>query len=391
MYPKALKSTNLTSRTLCRIIRPTYKPNFEPVTITNVEPIGSYSWGKQDRYSEPAIHIPGTPPLWVEPTFPLRLPRTTQKPPSTTPSAPQMYLLPMIAAVPFGFKWGNVDIVIGLSVFRALIVWLIGKPGIFGAPDQFSIDLDLAGRSLLFSPSEESSTQRRSSARYLGIGERFERHATKSTEFGAHHRIITYNMGGLSYVMRFQVDASLVQVRKTPGRKAHLRVHPNLRVIHDWQAPIVPASCLVEIKTRRVDMPWTPIETYIAMLLSQSPNLHTAYYDLDGVFHSCKKISLLETPRILNPYRGALQRLSTCIGNIRDTVLYWHRRRGLTRFRLVCEDGELYLQARGDASSGVLPDRWLKVLRGRWAPAYGRPPVVALRETEDPFLAWLKA
>ncbi|EUC62025.1 geranylgeranyl pyrophosphate synthetase, putative [Rhizoctonia solani AG-3 Rhs1AP] len=207
----------------------------DKVEATNVTSLGSYNWVD---HSIPTIVIPGAPPSWTEPNLPLQLEPDVGDSfiDQNTARLPMHPLEPMFRAIDVtqkqlgsNFKLANesIDIVTDRNSLRKLTRFISShgpnrdpRPG---SNREFRIDVQLAsnGRTLVLNRHEEDSV--RKSTGFNGYGHNFEKAtteeippllATNSTrthisrfKSTGHHRITRYDLLGLRFLVRYEVDA----------------------------------------------------------------------------------------------------------------------------------------------------------------------------------------
>ncbi|KAF8758791.1 geranylgeranyl pyrophosphate synthetase [Rhizoctonia solani] len=218
------------------------------VEATNVVALGSYDWVD---HSIPTIVIPaskhiGAPPLWKEPSLPLQLEPDTGDSfiDQNTARLPMHPLEPMFRAISvtqeqfkntINFSEEKIDVVTDRNSLRKLMRFIIShgpnrdhRPG---SNREFRIDVQLAlnGRTLVLTRHEENLVDK--STGFKGYGHNFEKATTEAsppllaTNSGrthishlrstGHHRITRYDLLGLRFLVRYEVDS----MESTPKTK----------------------------------------------------------------------------------------------------------------------------------------------------------------------------
>ncbi|KAG8745967.1 hypothetical protein FRC10_006530 [Ceratobasidium sp. 414] len=316
------------------------------VEITNVVALGSYNWVD---HSVPTIIIPGSPTLWKEPTLPLQLSPDTGPTfiDQNTARLPKSPFEPAIRAISVirGDLNNNprisdegIDVVTDRNNLRKLMRFICAN-----GPNrdlrrhrnrEFRIDAQLApnNKTLVLTRYDESAVD--DSTQFKGYGHNFEEAATKAhppivavnqtstvlsrLKTSGYHRIIRYDLLGLRFMVRFEVDAmtdeasplletsnvqenvddladlfanaSISEAHPTPLKPVVQVPNKPVRLIspqgselrHVVHGELVPQSSLVELATltSKFDITWSDI--YPQLFLSQTPILKVAKH-VDGM------------------------------------------------------------------------------------------------------------
>ncbi|KAJ7776845.1 hypothetical protein DFH07DRAFT_877028, partial [Mycena maculata] len=384
---------------------PTTTSAAKPAVITDLDSIGSYNWVKATaptiivpgayilstsrlRITEYTSSLPGSPPEWQNKATPYQVPADVglffvDQNGFRFPSA---MLLPLILAVdktheaggsPAAFEWADhFDFVTDRNGLRKLMRWIDGADAEL-PPKDFRIDMQLAGRTVLFNRWEKRTRENYSGFTY---GFNFEKASTDPAlgceESSGHHRIVKYDLNGLKMVVRFEVDAcipsganasrpaqsiddlvdSLAGINLSPmsSSSAPSPKSSNGLTIREGGA-VVPHSSLVELTTRterrEAEFDWT--DAYPQLFFSQTPHHFLAVHNR-GRFVAVKKRKLgspelRDVERTIQP---SLKKLRAALDVIKDIVVK-HGQRG--RLTLVCRDGKLQVFERVSTAS-CLPD-----------------------------------
>ncbi|KAJ3561667.1 hypothetical protein NP233_g10056 [Leucocoprinus birnbaumii] len=388
------------------------------IGITDCQYIGSYNWVSD--HEEDSIIVPGSPREWQEQPLPCTVPpdilghyrEQYDRRMSATP------LLPLLLSVnhwyerthaqPSKFPWHSVDFVTNRNSLRHLLRILrrdnCGSNGTGGHGGKdysrgsftnpyskpFRIDIELAGtKTILLNRWEPTDSEPLFINSY---GYNFENAFTReadavssideSGESARHHRINSYDFGGLKMVVRSEIDACIpaadslldtdsdegfpdadsttfipaLPPQLSPGptsTKFGLKIIPSLN-------PPTPQSHLIELSTTKLSnfSTWNAKERYPQLYFSQVPNHYLASH-VNGTITQINKRDLHKSPEILfyapivEPKLRMLRKLLEMIQG--EVVTQYRRSRGTRKsFSLVYINGRLKLFERvGDR---CLPD-----------------------------------
>ncbi|KAI6106598.1 hypothetical protein EV401DRAFT_2077827 [Pisolithus croceorrhizus] len=266
------------------------------VQLRNVKPIASYSWIDG---TTPCVVVPGYPRVW------------TNIPVKTVPADSGVHhvdrntsfmghrspLIPIFAAVDslhIDFKYRDLDLITDRNSLRKLLRCIDRQHD-----KTFRIDVDLLGKTCLLTRCEETLTD--TIKEFRGYGHEYVLAATKprrgSEEEISHHRIISYDFGGLKILLRSAVDAYAepsseddsflasfsalsIGTRRTSKFSNDSVYSSRFGVKVKLTSPriVLPQSSVIEIKTRAScrELDWK--EVYPQLYLSQTPYLYLAKY-----------------------------------------------------------------------------------------------------------------
>ncbi|KZP03187.1 hypothetical protein FIBSPDRAFT_688699, partial [Athelia psychrophila] len=339
--------------------------------------VGSYSWTNS---ATPTIIVPGSPRQWLDRALPFKVKpdfgvvfvdqnafRMKDKP-----------LLPLIRAVelmgntspqlavpsgvggPERVDWGKVDFVTDRGNLRKLLRWINGT----NAERVLRIDTQLAGDGTVLLNRWETRTREDGQGSY---GFNLEKAATSPLagceEATSYHRIVKYDLGGLSMVVRFEVDAfippgqrekvddeSFLKAFSAPTVSgAPIPAKPGgLTIRHGGQ--MVPQSSLIELKSGRIKWP----EVYPQLYVSQTPWLYKAAHE-NGQFHKVTKVGLVspEMEEVAEKSNVKFERLRGALQTIKDIVV---KAGPKGRLSFVLEGKELQVYDRESQSSCLTTD-----------------------------------
>ncbi|KAL2822294.1 hypothetical protein BDW59DRAFT_180929 [Aspergillus cavernicola] len=279
-------------------------------TVTKVKHLASYNWIEA---SAPTIAVPGSPSLWTPPT-------ATQKQvkrdsglvyiaqnAARHPECPLEPLFRALYKTHPSFNIRGVDLVTDRNNIRKLLSFInptTAKNGL----EPFSIEVEVINNTAIFCRSETKTVEVIGPHQFRGHGHEFEKAYTTEQIEGStgHHRVISYQFGGMKLVVRYETDGYIARPSKplTASTK-NFQVDDNLygllgslslssrkpacaasdksalMIMTEGQA--VPIDTTLEIKTR-TSRKLIPIQEVLPQLwASQTPNLIRAYHT-NGLF-----------------------------------------------------------------------------------------------------------
>ncbi|GLB38579.1 putative geranylgeranyl pyrophosphate synthetase [Lyophyllum shimeji] len=345
------------------------------VTITNLRYVGSYNWLDKPT---PTIIVPGSPRKWTNraPPYQVHADDGISFKDQNGYRCPTAVLLPLITAVDRmseldneEFDWAAIDFVTDRNNLRKLLRWVSGT-----APNDFRIDMQLAGKTVLLNR-WENRYREQMSGRTFGFN--FEKASTVAAPgcegSTGHHRIVRYDLNGLKMVVRFEVDACIPSEAPAPPKSTATAVgsssniddligalsgvtlrtegsHPPLsppaskgsdtfpKVTVIPGGSVVPQSSIVEMTTRSLfnaaSFDW--VESYSQLFFSQTPHHFLAIHER-GRFREVKKRKL-ESAELKKLAADSIQanfkKLRRLLDVIRKIAIK-HGERG--RLSLVCQ------------------------------------------------------
>ncbi|KAF1983981.1 hypothetical protein K402DRAFT_337335 [Aulographum hederae CBS 113979] len=340
--------------------------------ITGVEHLASYNWLEKPRLT---ICVPGSPPLWSPPPGPHHLVRPDSgleyidQNAARNPRSPLEPLFRTLYTQHPDFEISDIDLVTDRNNLRKLLRFVKGTK-----TDPFRIRVEIVGgRTALFTR-WESETMCRVRAGRGGYGHNFENaYTTKLIGSTGHHRIITYQFGGMKLVVRHETDGYLpptlglnpVTTPENPvesiqdvlGRLSlstqaptSSRQPPSLTI--DPLGRTVDLSSTIEIKTRVANKRLKMGEIFPQLWISQTPFLATGYH-YDGVFGKVEPRDV--TPEVRqweHDNLDLLTRLASVIKRIVAVVKGCPGGKGVVIF----EGGDKLVIVAGDQRQQALPD-----------------------------------
>lgn len=354
----------------------------EGIKVKDLKYVGSYNWVES---KQPTIIVPGSPPYWLNKATPYQV-----SPDSGVVFKnqngfrfPNAIFLPLVQAVEMNnadFDWSAIDFVTDRNGLRKLLRW-ISTPD----PKNFRIDTQLAGKHTVLLNRWENGTRESMDGRgYSTYGFSFEKASTKPAQgcedSTGHHRIVKYDFGGFTIVVRFEVDACI----PPPATRSRVASKPDMNALTDALAGVslssasnkkvqidtsglhiiqagvhIPQSNIVELTTvskmRHARFDWS--EAYSQLFLSQTPHHFLAVHDR-GRFNMVEKRKLgsEDLDDIEETTQIALWKLMQALDTIKNMVVE-HGKSG--RLSLVCQAGEMKVYERSSQES-CLPEDVLK-------------------------------
>ncbi|KAF6813208.1 hypothetical protein CSOJ01_04719 [Colletotrichum sojae] len=172
------------------------------------ELVCSYNWKNSDGVE---FHVPGHAPIWQNVPLPIRIPKDEgtyfiDQNASRVPEFPFEPLFRATASMNPSFRFDDVDVLVNRNSLRKLLDFSAAR-----RQDSFRINLHLVGRTLVVERCERSARDLIRGSQNAGFGHSFEAAFTKHPDgledSAAHHRALKYQLGNLTCVVRFEVDA----------------------------------------------------------------------------------------------------------------------------------------------------------------------------------------
>ncbi|KAK7923430.1 hypothetical protein PG985_007501 [Apiospora marii] len=307
-----------------------------PATIGDVQHLSSYSW---IECPEPTIAIPGIPPKWQPPKTRRRLPKDSgfryiAQNADRHPESPMEPIFRSLYGVDPSFDVGSVDLVTDRNTMRKLLSFVDPGSTRYGL-DAFTIHAELAGeKTVILSRVEAQTHEFIGPGQFVGHGHEFEKAYTacEIPNSTGHYRIIRYNFGGLSYVVRCEADAYVDSgdpvlgdnegdpLADLTGNLEGLSLESGSKLSVRKQGRTTPLESILEIKTRVAHKPTSISDVAAQLWISQTPKLVRAYHR-QGLFGEAyvedvaDKVAAWE--RIQQPH---LKRLAALMTKLTDLV-----------------------------------------------------------------------
>ncbi|EIW75634.1 hypothetical protein CONPUDRAFT_169416 [Coniophora puteana RWD-64-598 SS2] len=386
------------------------------IAITDVQAVSSYSWVESET---PVIIVPGSPNIWTS-----KNPRYVvqdsgmvfQDQNAARMGSNASPLSPLFASIETmygsnsgvdtshrgGFDYASLDVITDRNNLRKLLRWVSG-PGTAAngrAAEAFRIDVQRVGKTCVFT--RRDAQVREYITGFRGYGHEYEKASTKLAEgcedATGHHRVVRMSFGGLSVLLRFEVDACVdsalatkqgegdlltafsgLTVRsaakaKVPTRSSifglSVRLQPSSALLSNGQVgkrEIVPHSSLIELKTRASHRSLDWEETYPQLYLSQTSHLYLAQHQR-GAFSSNVvkyKLESMESDAMAAPEvrraREGLKKLRALLEEILDEVRKIDDES--VHLSLVGEGQTLSLYKRKEWTGKRLSDEMIRVMK----------------------------
>ncbi|KOC14833.1 hypothetical protein AFLA70_201g001950 [Aspergillus flavus AF70] len=271
-------------------------------SITDVEHLSSYNWIES---STPTIAVPGCPPLWS----PAKTPKKVAKDSGLIYIAqnavrhPESPLEPLFRSLYIENPLYNirlVDLITDRNNIRQLLSFInpnLSKNGL----EPFTIDVEVTNNTAIFCRMEAETYMFIGPHEFRGYGHEFEK-AFTTTQVSAstgHHRIISYNLGDLKFIVRYETDAYMDELSEVQSRNVELengsllsmmktmslsqlesrsRLPAESKLVMKEEGKQVSIQSTLEIKTRVAHKPINIQEVLPQLWVSQTPNLVRAYH-----------------------------------------------------------------------------------------------------------------
>ncbi|KAF2703853.1 hypothetical protein K504DRAFT_391633 [Pleomassaria siparia CBS 279.74] len=193
-------------------------PSIDPCTnkVTSdagFELICTYNWIEQTKKKNNGqeIYVPGCPPKWLPHQLPVKLQpdQGAQYVDQNAYRLPQYPFEPIFWALDImnpHARLNDVDIVCNRNSLRKLLDLASGR-----RPDPFVMHLHLLQETLFITRKERNARNMIRGGGQSGYGHNFEKAFTEADDdvhgSTSHHRVVSYDMGGLNCMVRFEVDA----------------------------------------------------------------------------------------------------------------------------------------------------------------------------------------
>lgn len=174
--------------------------------------LSSYNWSEQDL-SNSTIIVPGCPSRWDPPPLPkaVRPDNGLVFVDQNAYRHPKIPLEPLLQALHItkpSFDLNKVQLITDRNNLRKLFEAICGEKH-----SDFEIAVEIVNNTALFTRLERCTSEIIGSQEFRGYGHEFEKEFTKYPSSvkrsTSHHRIVTYNFGGLNMVVRFEADGAL--------------------------------------------------------------------------------------------------------------------------------------------------------------------------------------
>ncbi|CAI7607388.1 unnamed protein product [Penicillium glandicola] len=283
--------------------------NLAEAIITDVEHLASYNWIEAPK---PTIAVPGSPALWSAPQGSRQVKKDSgfvyiAQNAARHPDSPLEPLFRALYIEKPSFDINSIDVVTDRNNVRKLLSFVNPTQSRYGL-EAFTIEVDMTAQTAIFCRAETATYEVIGPGEFRGFGREFEKSYTinQVRDSTGHHRIISYRLSGLSFLVRHETDGyvgdskpgskddtgddlakTLHSLSLTPETTATVQasVKPKLTINREGQ--VVPRELTLEIKTRVVHKPMAIPEVAAQLWISQTPKLVRAYHQR-GIFPTPK-------------------------------------------------------------------------------------------------------
>lgn len=272
-------------------------------SITNVEHLSSYNWIKS---SGPTIAVPGCPPLWSPPKTPKKVAKDSgliyiAQNAFRHPESPLEPLFRSLYTEKPSYNIHQVDLITDRNNVRKLLSFInpnLSRNGL----EPFTIEIEVTSNTAIFCRAESETHTFIGPNDFKGYGHEFEKVFTTTQVSGStgHHRIISYKLGDLKFIVRYETDAYVEEISRLQPQsvssenenlqnmmenlsfsqpETHSRLATESRLVVQEKGKQIPISSTLEIKTRVSHKPFNIQEVLPQLWVSQTPNLVRAYHN----------------------------------------------------------------------------------------------------------------
>ena len=178
----------------------------DSIELSDFSLVASYNWLDE---VQPTVLVPGTPPIWSPPsdTPGLKPDSGTRYVDQNKDRMPNSPLEPLICAIQAHrpeFDFSAVDVITDRRSIRQLYGFISGDP------KGFMFGIESVGDTIVLTRDEPKSRQTMPPNKFIGYRQSFEEAYTKLHPVAqgstSHHRLITYTLGGLRFLVRSGTD-----------------------------------------------------------------------------------------------------------------------------------------------------------------------------------------
>jgi hypothetical protein len=268
-------------------------------SITNVEHLSSYNWIES---SSPTIAVPGCPPLWSPPQTPRKVAKDSgliyiAQNAFRYPESPLEPLFRSLYTEKPSYDIRQVDLITDRNNIRKLLSFVnpnLSRNGL----EPFTIEIETTNNTAIFCRAETETHTFIRPHDFRGYGHEFEKAFTTTQVSGStgHHRVISYNLEDLKFIVRYETDAYVEEPSKLQSGSENenfLNMMENLslsrpltssrlaesKLVVQEKGKQVPINSTLEIKTRVSHKPINIQDVLPQLWVSQTPNLVCAYHN----------------------------------------------------------------------------------------------------------------
>ncbi|KAJ5858279.1 hypothetical protein N7534_003556 [Penicillium rubens] len=265
-------------------------------SITNVEHLSSYNWIES---SSPTIAVPGCPPLWSPPQTPKKVAKDfgliyIAQNAFRHPESPLEPLFRSLYTEKPSYNIHQVDLITD----RKTSANFCRSNGL----EPFTIEIETTSNTAMFCRAETETHTFIGPHDFRGYGHEFEKAFTNTQVSGStgHHRIISYDLGDLKFIVRYETDAYVEEAANLQPQgvgsenenflnmmenlslsrpETYSRLVTESKLVVQKKGKSVPINSTLEIKTRVSHKPFNIQEVLPQLWVSQTPNLVRAYHN----------------------------------------------------------------------------------------------------------------
>jgi hypothetical protein len=272
-------------------------------SISNVEHLSSYNWIES---SSPTIAVPGCPPFWSPPQTPRKVAKDSgliyiAQNAFRHPESPLEPLFRSLYTEKPSYNIHQVDLITDRNNVRQLLSFVnpnLSRNGL----EPFTIEIEATSNTAIFCRAETETHTFIGPHDFRGYGHEFEKAFTTTQVSGStgHHRIISYNLGDLKFIVRYETDAYIEEASKLQPQsvgsehenflnmmenlslsrpETYSRLATESKLVVQKKGKQVPINSTLEIKTRVSHKPFNIQDVLPQLWVSQTPNLVRAYHN----------------------------------------------------------------------------------------------------------------
>ena len=310
--------------------------------VTNVKQLTSYNWIEAPT---PTIVVPGCPALWSPPNAPQQLKKDSglvyiAQNAARHPDSPLEPLFRALYVAHPSFNIHSTNVVTERNSMRKLLAFVSGRDGTGNPFHAFAMKIECVKNTVILCRIEAATHEFIGPNEFKGFGHEFEKAYTTDqiTNSTGHHRIISYQFGGLNFIICHETDGYADQSKtiQPPGERndigicgalgtlspstayQNLRSVPNVasRLTVKEGGRVIPMELTIEIKTRISHKPISIEDVAPQLWTSQTPKLVRAYHR-GGLFQRPQFDDVSDEINIWEQHNASdLKRLAALIGKI---------------------------------------------------------------------------
>lgn len=235
------------------------------------------------------------------------------------------------------FIMDSVDVVTDRNNIRKLLSF-VSPASSRNALMPFVIDVELIGKTAIFCRQETATVEIINPGEFKGYGHEFEKAFTTDdiADSTGHHRIISYEFGGLGLVVRYETDgyvadassSSQTDVGDIARKLGDLAISPGVKFPNSQLTlrrggQVVPLESTLEIKTRASHASFNMSHILPQLWVSQTPKLVCAYHT-KGLFPPPEVVDI--EPQVKEwelLHQPELEKLAVLIRRVLSVIREW--------------------------------------------------------------------